>query len=51
MLEKKHDPFNLHKKVKEVAGLYKPYSLDRQEDNNGEIILDKKQKIKTFPLQ
>lgn len=39
-LEHQHDLFNLHKKVKEAARLYKPKTPGCMTDNQGHPILD-----------
>lgn len=39
-LEAKHDSFNMHKKVKEAAGLYKRRSTGTLIDQQGKIIPD-----------
>lgn len=49
-LEHQHDSFNLHKKVKEAAGLYKPKTPGCMTDNQGHPILDIEQ-IKSTWIQ
>lgn len=46
-LEKKHDTFNMHKKVKEVLNTYKKSSTDL-EDKNGKLIITVEDKLKTW---
>lgn len=45
MLEKKHDTFNLHKNVKEAAGLYRPRTIGCFTDDDGELIVEKQTTI------
>ena len=47
-LERKHDSYNLHKKVKEAAGMYKSNTMRRWHDENDKIIVDKELKINTW---
>lgn len=39
-LQQKHDSFNLHKKIKEAAGLYKHKNTGFLTDNQGNIVLE-----------
>lgn len=48
ILEEKHDHSNLHKKVKEAAGVYKHHTLGQLVDSNGIAIIDKRQKVETW---
>lgn len=47
-LERKHDSYNLHKKVKEAAGMYKSNTMGRLHDENDKIIVDKEEKMTTW---
>lgn len=47
-LEKKFDNFNLHKKIKEAAGLYKKRPPNNLLDENGHWITDKQETIKKW---
>ena len=47
-LEKKHDNFNLHHKVRETAGLYKPKTAGCLIDINGKLLVDKETRLKTW---
>jgi hypothetical protein len=47
-LERKHDRYNLHKKVKEAAGTYKSNTMGRLHDENDKIIVDKKEIMNTW---
>lgn len=40
-LEKKQDNFNMYKKVKKYAGLYKTHKMGRLFDSNDKVIVDK----------
>lgn len=46
-LEKKHDSFNMHKKVKEAAGIFKVTNNGKLHNKNNQIIVDKHKKIDT----
>uniref|UniRef100_A0A8D8XFQ8 Craniofacial development protein 2 n=1 Tax=Cacopsylla melanoneura TaxID=428564 RepID=A0A8D8XFQ8_9HEMI len=46
-LEKKHDTFNMHKKVREVLNTYTKPSTDL-EDKNGKLIITVEDKLKTW---
>lgn len=47
-LERRHDSFNMHRKIKEVTGIYKTRMTGRLLDGNGNIIIDKVQRINTW---
>uniref|UniRef100_A0A6P7GR14 Uncharacterized protein LOC114341874 isoform X1 n=1 Tax=Diabrotica virgifera virgifera TaxID=50390 RepID=A0A6P7GR14_DIAVI len=44
-LEQKHDTFNMHKKVKQAAGLQKSNTASKLRDQQGNIITDRNQEI------
>uniref|UniRef100_A0A6P7GAQ2 Uncharacterized protein LOC114337589 n=1 Tax=Diabrotica virgifera virgifera TaxID=50390 RepID=A0A6P7GAQ2_DIAVI len=47
-LQHKHDSFNMHKKVKEAAGLYKPRRVGCLADNQGKPLLSVEEKLDTW---
>ncbi|XP_070167773.1 rRNA methyltransferase 2, mitochondrial-like [Polyergus mexicanus] len=47
-LQNKHDEFNLHKKLKEAAGLYKGGRASVIVDQNNQVVLDSKEKNKVW---
>ncbi|XP_055380706.1 uncharacterized protein LOC129611541 [Condylostylus longicornis] len=42
--QNRHDMFNLHKKIKETAGVYRKQTFSNLVDNNNNIVLDQEQK-------
>lgn len=48
LLQQKHDSFNLHKKVKEAAGLYRPRQVGRLMDTEGKLIVEVDRKKDTW---
>ncbi|XP_030747109.1 uncharacterized protein LOC115875737 [Sitophilus oryzae] len=47
-LQEKHDSFNVHKKVKELAGLQKKRQPSILTDQNGKIIMEMEEKLRTW---
>ncbi|KAL1446457.1 hypothetical protein WDU94_005636 [Cyamophila willieti] len=47
-LERKHDSLNMHKKIKEAAGLYKNKSSNVILDENDKAIFDEEEKLKKW---
>lgn len=48
LLEKKHDLFNMHKKIREAAGIYKSNTVGKLQDKHGKIILQKEDKMQEW---
>jgi len=47
-LQKKYDSFNMHKKIKQTAGAYKIKKASRLVDTQGNVVIDKHEKIKVW---
>lgn len=47
-LQEKYDSFNMYKKVKETAGLIKPRTICKLTDKQGNLVIDKQDKIKVW---
>ncbi|KAL1446089.1 hypothetical protein WDU94_009850 [Cyamophila willieti] len=48
MLDRIHDSFNMHKKIKEMTGTYKKKIVGIMRENDGSIITDTKSKIRRW---
>lgn len=42
--QRSHDEFNIHRKVKEIAGMYKQKSCEKLVNRDGNIIIDLEEK-------
>lgn len=47
-MQRKHDKYNLHKKVEKSAGIYKSNTIKRLKDENDRIIVGKEEKMNTW---